>query len=65
MTQTFATHLNSLSMFKQLRLEWMPELDYPTDYNWVPLESQIGDHSLYELRKLGDLQLNQNDRLNP
>lgn len=65
MTRTFAHHLNSLKMFRDLRLEWMLEEDHPLDYNWVPLESRLGGHSLYELRRLGDRQLNQSDRLNP
>ncbi|OGC93994.1 MAG: hypothetical protein A2W25_11270 [candidate division Zixibacteria bacterium RBG_16_53_22] len=63
MTRTFAQHLNGLGIFKQIRLEWMLEEDHPRDYSWVPLESRIGGHSIPELEKLGDRQLNKSDRL--
>jgi len=64
MHSSFADHLNSLMMFQSMGLVWMLEGSEPGDYQWVPIESQLGGHSLRELAKLGDRQLNKSDRLN-
>lgn len=63
MHPSFADHLNSLMMFKNIGLEWLPEACSPKSYNWVPMESQLGGMKLVEFDSLGDHQLNKSDRL--